>query len=426
MNEPAAAPAAAPASPAPAPAAPAPAGEVVINPNPTSTPQPVGSQAPERPTGETIEGNKHRPETRRESIRKAFERATAPDAAPKKPAPARPKQAAPAADKTDQRLEGGQEKPGQRPAQHREQGRFARAPAQAGAEPGQATGATPGEPGQRTPPKALPENAPFRDPPRRMSERAKAEWAAAPESVRGEIHRMSKEFDGAYRQLGGDHEEMNKIRRFHQMATEHGTTLDRALNNYTEMEKKLRSDPIGGLDLIVNNLNLRTSDGRKLGLRDVAYHVLSQSPEQLQSVQMKNAAGAQSHQIGQLHETVQTLAQTVQQMQHQQQFGQTRSAVDQFADSHPGFDEVGDLIEQELRFGFPLEEAYQRAIRLRPPTRAAQTGNPAPQTRKEDKSISGAPGAGADNAPTAKRRDGKSVGRREAISNAIRRVNGSV
>src|SRR3954465_14178043 len=103
-------------------------------------------------------------------------------------------------------------------------------------------------------------------------------------------------------------------------------------------------------------------------------------------LQTQNATQAQSQQIGQLHQLVGTLAQSVQQMHYERQFGQTRSAVDQFADAHPRFDELGDLIEQELRYGFSLEEAYQRADRFKPPTgnaRAAQTRNPTAQTRSD-------------------------------------------
>src|SRR5262245_9707835 len=48
--------------------------EVVVNQNPVSTPQPIGSQAPDKPVGD-FEGSKHRPESRRESIQRAFDRA---------------------------------------------------------------------------------------------------------------------------------------------------------------------------------------------------------------------------------------------------------------------------------------------------------------------------------------------------------------
>lgn len=419
-------PPAAPASPAPAPA-----GEAVINQNPVGSPQPVGSQAPDRPVAD--QEQKNRPESRRESIQRAFDKARAAEADPKKPAPARPKQVDPNKAKLDAKA-GEPELDLRKPARHREQGRFAKAP-DAGADPalqqqGQPGAQQQGEPGapqqpvRQAPP--LPETAPYREPPPRMSDHARAEWAAAPESVRGEVYRMAQEFEGAYRKYRGDHDEMETIRPFHELATKHGTTLQRALHNYVGMEQKLRENPVAGLDQIVSNLNLRTSDGHKLTFRDVAYHVLSQSPEQLNQVQTKNAASAQSQQIGQLHQMVGTLAQTVQQMHYEKQFGQTRSAVDQFADSHPRFDELGDLIEQELRYGFSLEEAYQRADRLRPSSgnaRAAQTRNPTAQTRS-DKSISGAPDSGPSTGPSPRRKDDKPVGRREAIQNAIRRVNG--
>jgi len=219
---------------------------------------------------------------------------------------------------------------------------------------------------------------------------------------------------------------MNSIRHYHDMAQKHGTTLDRALNNYVSMEEKLRTDVIGGLDVIVNNLNLRTADGQKLGLRDIAYHIATQSPEALQQVQSRNAQGAQSHQIGALHQKIEGLESTLQRMHYTQQFTQTRSAVDQYADdpAHPRFDELGDLIEQELAFGYDLDTAYRRAELLRPASgnaRAAQTRNPPAQTRS-DKSIYGAPESAPTNGATRSRSEKPS--RRASIQNAISRVQG--
>jgi hypothetical protein len=189
------------------------------------------------------------------------------------------------------------------------------------------------------------------------------------------------------------------------------------------MEQKLRSDLVGGLDVIVNNLNLTTRDGHKIGLRDVAYHILNQTPDQHKMVQAQNGQQAQSQQIGQLHQMVASLAQNVQQMHHEKVFTNTRSAVDQFADAHPGFDELGDLIEQEVQLGFDLETAYQRAYRLRPP-QAAQTRTGTPAQTRSNKSISGAPSGGPSNGQP--RKSDIKIGRRDAIQNAMKRVNGSV
>ena len=416
----------APAPAAPAPSAPAPAAnEAVIDQNPVNSPGALGSQAPDKPAGEVDRGH-GRPENRRESIRRAFEKANQPEADQKKPAKRGMGDNNPPEAMQKEKPEADKKPPQAQPSErHREQGRFAKAP-DAEHQPGQQAQPGAQQPGQAKRAPALPETAPYREPPPRMGEHAKAEWSAAPESVRGEVHRMAKEFEGAYRQYRGDHETMNSIRHWHDMATQHGTTLDRALSNYVGMEQKLRQDLVGGLDVIVNNLNLKTAGGQKIGLRDVAYHILNMSPEQHKLTQAGNAQTAASQQIGQLHQMVSSLAQNVQQMHHERVFTHTRSAVDQFADAHPGFDELGDLIEQEISLGFDLETAYQRAYRLRPP-QAAQNRNAPPAQTRPNKSISGAPDLGpSDGQGTERKKSDKKVGRRDAIKNAINRVNGGI
>lgn len=446
-----AAPVSAPAAPS-TPAAPA-AREVPINPNPVGQPSPIGPQAPQR-QGLDRDGSPHRPMSRREAIQNAFDRAQEagrpgpaeakrghnqpPEETPKEPPGKARKTEARAAAKAEAEADGiDLKKPPK--DQPRDRGRFARAqPQDQSQEQGNAQ-QRPGQdqpvqhPGQRTgqqqaprhPP--LPETAPFRQPPPRFSPRAQEDWAGTPETVRGDIYRMHQEVDRMHQHYRADKETMDTIRPFHAMAQKHGTTLGRAMNNYVSMENKLRADPIGGLDMIVSNLDLRTSDGRKLGLRDVAYYILNQSPEQHKLVQSQNSQQALSHQIGQLHQMVGGLAQGIRQLQTREQHVQTRSAVDQFADTHPRFDELGDLIEKELQLGFSLEQAYQRANLLRPGSpgatpRAAQNRDTPAQTRT-DKSIHGAPESPSDGPA---RRSDKKVGRREAIGNAIRRVNGSL
>jgi len=406
------------------PAAPPPpaASETVIDQNPTAAPTPVGSQAPpapEKPAG--------RPESRRESIQKAFDKANQRNEdAPKRAKPGLGHNQPPEETKPEEKLDLRQ--PPKREV-YREGGKFARAP-----EAGQdvnaarnaglpAAGVRPGQQPAGAG-RTLPETDPYREPPPRFSGEAKAEWAAAPAHVREDVHRMTREFEGAYQRYRGDHETMNSIRHFHDMATQHGTTLDKALSNYVGMEQKLRTDVVGGLDVIVNNLNLRTQDGQKIGLRDVAYHVLNMSPDQHKITQAQNAQTAASHQIGALHQEVAGLKNVLSQMHTQQQFTHTRSAVDQFADAHPRFDELGDLIEQELHAGYDLQTAYRRAELLRPATNAAQTRNSAPAQTRSDKSIHGAPDSGPSDGRG--RGDGKKIGRRDAIQNAIRRVNGGV
>jgi hypothetical protein len=414
------APVAPPSQPNPTPQAQT---EVPVNTDQPSSPNPVGNQAPDKP-----------PLSRREAIQAAFDRANRPrdntreirgkpadNTPPPKAAEAKAGHNQPPepTEKIDLK-----KRPDEQP---RDKGRFAPRQSTNSEFVGTEQNATAAKGRGGTQPAAphptLPENTPFRDPPQRMADHAKAVWATTPEPVRGEIHRMHQEFSNAYNQLKPVADAFQPIARFHQMAQEHGTTLERALTNYTSMEQKLRSDVVGGLDVIVNNLGLKAPDGSKIGLRDIAYHVLSQSPEQLKQLQMGNSQNAASQQIGALHQKISGLEHALSQMHTAQQFSYTRSQVDQFADSHPRFDELGTLIKTELDLGFDLPTAYRRAELLAPATQAAQTRGSAPsaQTRPADRSISGSPGGTAQAAP---RRSEKPVGRREAIENAVKRVRG--
>jgi len=408
--------------------------EVPIETNSPSSPSPIGSQAPPAP-------DKPAP-SRREAIQAAFDRATRQQdgkeakAAPKKAEPLKAAEAKkghnqPPEPTPDEKLDL-KKRPGDQPRGDR--GQFApRQPGKYADAANLPDGAKDmGEPQSAKPARILPENTPFREPPQRMADHAKAAWADTPEPVRGEIHRMHTEFSNAYNQLRPAAEAFQPIARYHQMAAQHGTTLERALHNYTSMEQKLRADVVGGLDVIVNNLGLTDPQtGQRIGLRDIAYHVLSQSPEQLKQLQMGNQQSAAGQQIGALHQEIAGLKNALHQMHTQQQFAYTRSQVDQFAASHPRFDELGTLIEQELQLGFDLETAYRRAERLQPSaTQAAQTRETAPsaQTRPPaDKSISGSPGGVAAHlaAAAGRRSSDKPVGRREAIAEAIKRVNGA-
>jgi hypothetical protein len=145
-------------------------------------------------------------------------------------------------------------------------------------------------------------------------------------------------------------------------------------------------------------------------------------------LQQGNAQTAASQQIGSLYQEIVGLKGMLYQMHNQQQFGYSRAAVDQFAESHPRFDELSDLIEQEILLSggrFDLEIAYRRAELLRPAPHAAQTRTPSAQTRTTDRSISGAPAGPASNG-AGRSRSEKPIGRREAIQHAIKSVNGSL
>jgi len=433
-------PSAAPSTPAPAPAT----HEVPINP-PAHTPNPAGS-APPAPAD--VKGSEHRTPSKREALQAAFDRANSPPPKGAKPAEKAPPPAAEAKKGHNQPPEDTptlnlKKRPGDQPAaepQPRDKGRFAPRKPEGNAEwnelakPRTQQQAQPEQPAQ--PYKKLEPHEPYAEPPPRMAEHGKRDWAATPETVRGEVHRMHSEFSKAAQHYQATHAAYQQVAPYDQLARQQGTTLQQALSNYVSIEAKLRQDPIAALDTIVHNLGMVDPETQqRIGLRDIAYHVLSQTPEALRQVQQGNAQQAAQQQIGGLYKEVQGLKNTLQQWQSAaqqaarqqqmaQQFVQTRSAVDVFAEAHPRFDELGDLIEQELKLGFSIDQAYQRAELLRPATHAAQTRNPSAQTRTSDRSIHGSPDVAPSNGASRKPREASPTAR-TALQNAMKFVNGS-
>jgi hypothetical protein len=425
-----------------APSTPPPQAEVPVDQTPVSQPVPLGEQAPSKPPGQ--DSNKSSHIGRREAIQNAFAKAKQaqeeaaktpraksgtdrPGMGHNQPPEAMAKEVADKTEKTGQ--------PSEKQQRYREGGKFAKDPAKAEQTPPEKVeqpppGQQPGvQPQQAQPVKPLDEKAPYREAPGRFRDQAKAEWHATPESVRAGVYQMAREFQGAYEKYRGDHDVMEQLRPYHDLAVKQGTSIRRAMDNYYGMEQKLRSDVIGGLDTIVRNLNIPGADGRPVTLTDIAHHVLTMTPEQHQLTQQRNQQTSAEMQIGQLHQQVAQQGQVVQQLLYEKKFAGTRAQVDQFAEAHPRFDELADLIKSELDLGFPLEQAYKRAEMLRP-AHAAQTRTPSAQTRKT--SISGAPDGGKSANPRpsdGQRRpngEAKHPTRREAIAKAMRRVGNGV
>jgi hypothetical protein len=183
-----------PPAPAPSqPQAPPPAAaprEVAVELNPVTPPAPISGDGPPRP-----EGEKPRFNSRREAIAEAFRKAEAKG----RPGPAEARRGhnQPPEEMADEDKLNLKKRPGDQPSERPrgDRGRFARVEDAAGARPQEAPAPQQQQPGQpRVYVNPLPENAPYREPPKRMRDQAKAEWHTAPESVRGEVHRMHREF----------------------------------------------------------------------------------------------------------------------------------------------------------------------------------------------------------------------------------------
>jgi len=262
------------------------------------------------------------------------------------------------------------------------------------------------------------QSSPHRDAPSRFDDAAKSEWQNAPESVKGAIHRTIRELEQGHQKYKADAEAFEPIRKYADMAKQAGQPLDKVLETYVGLEHMIEQNPIGALEKIAQM--------KGFTLRQVAEHVLGQDPDQ--------QAHQRDHEIMSLKQTIARLEQQVggvtQTFQRQAE-EKTLASVQEFAASHPRFDELAEDIGFFLTAGRAqdLAGAYELAERLNPapspskPLIPADSTAPA-QTRTEgqpnpagQKSISGAPSSGSD--PT--RSAPPSSSNREALRKAFAR-----
>jgi hypothetical protein len=341
--------------------------EAPISETPANFTQPLGSQAPETP--EAPEPAK--PASLDDSIDRAIAKSAAKQAEPKTEA------------KADVKAEPKEPKA----EQPRENGKFApkdgvKAPV---ADAAVAVGAA--KPAEAVKPSHTADDAPAR-----FTETAKAKWAAADPEIRGETLRMQKELTDGYQKHKAAAERDASLAEFHEMAQKSGTDVKTALSKYTALESLLRQDPIKGLNEVCNNMGL--------SLRDVAAHIMGQSPDQ-QASQSDATIRELKQELAALKEQVGGVTKTFEQQREQS----TLTEINKFAADHPRFDELADDIAFFMQSGRAkdLPEAYQLAERLNPAAKApepvassaAQVIEPPVHPDKGTKSINGAPSSGS-------------------------------
>lgn len=218
-------------------------------------------------------------------------------------------------------------------------------------------------------------------PPSRFSPDAKDAWASTPDPVRAEVHRAVKELTQGFEKHRADAESYKDYREFDDMAKQAGKKGAEVFREYVAMEKNLREQPIAGLEHLCERMGL--------SLREVAAHVLGQTPEQ-------NASKADATiremraEIAELKKGLGGVTQTFEQQRTQT----TTEQVTKFAADHPRFEELSDHIVKFMKSGWTtdLAEAYALAERLNPA--------PAKQVEAEVPVASSAPAAVAEIKPT--------------------------
>lgn len=249
---------------------------------------------------------------------------------------------------------------------------------------------------------------PHHEPPARFNDRAKAEWAAAPDAVKEDVHRVIQENEKGIQKYKESADRYEKLREFDDLARKNGREgVHESLKQIVEIEDAFKRDPIDGLK--------RVTDHFGLNLQAVAAHIMGQNPNQ---------------QVAEAHTRIQELEAKI---QHMEFAAKAPDIVAEFAASHERFEELTPVIATLLKTGTAkdLEAAYELADVLKPASNAANSSQPlipaesAPaQTQAPalnpagSKSVSGAPSGGI--SPASKQPVSKSNS--EAVKRALSRL----
>lgn len=258
-------------------------------------------------------------------------------------------------------------------------------------------------------PKTTEAKADHNAPPSRFSGDAKAEWEKAPESIRAETHRAIREMEKGIKEKD---QALKPLEPFIKMAREQGTTVDKALSNYVQMEQMLRQNPQQGLQRLAQNMGMAPIHlaATALGVNPQALHQMLQQgkpqgqqgqpdPRDQQIAMLQQELQGMKQQFGQVSQTVQ-----------QQRQQAALDFVERFAANKPRFEELSEEILRLIDTGYAtdLEDAYTKAERLIPAPQPAPTSEPTPappaQTRPA-RSLTGAPSPGSN--PTTQRTPAK-------------------
>ncbi|WP_141339706.1 hypothetical protein [Bradyrhizobium sp. USDA 3458] len=254
--------------------------------------------------------------------------------------------------------------------------------------------------------------------PSRFVKNAHEFWGQTPEIIRQETERAINELTQGLEKYKGEADTFAPIRKYHDMALQSGTTLDKALENYVGIETALRQDPLQGFLAISRNIGLDPAQFAGF----LHAQLTGQGGQQPQGDTMQVSALKQ--QIAVLEKQIGEFGKTFTESQQQARVKEKEAEVNAFAKDNPYFEDLAPTITQLLESGFSkdLSDAYAKAVRLNPEVeakieaekaaKAAPKPDPAQTREKASKSITGSPSSGSN--PATK---GAPASAREALTN---------
>lgn len=257
----------------------------------------------------------------------------------------------------------------------------------------------------------------FKDPPARFDDAAKKEWESVPESVRGAIHRASREMESGIEKYRSAAEEFERVREYADLAKQYNTDLPTALRNYVGLERLLTQNPIAGLEQIVENLGKKLPNGQPVTFRHIAEAYLSRSPVENDNAKLNARIRMMEDAQRESMQRQQALEREAQQRQLLESAQREMPRLEELRPAMIGLVSSGKVTgasDAEV-----LRAAYAEAERLYPAPNGAHTADPAlAQTQRQTnpagrKSVHGA--SNGDAPPSSKK-----LSRDDAIRKAMR------
>jgi len=263
--------------------------------------------------------------------------------------------------------------------------------------------------------------------PQYLSERAKAVWRNVPRELQHEITQRDRDAEEAKPRL----ERYEAIREFDEIAKSNGRDLRDSLVKINQFENMMKSNPIGALNAILQEIGPRKADGGKVSLLEVAQHIVNQGQEGYnQTIQQARITEQQEAQQRQMAEQ-----QRAQQEENKKLIN--LAYIQPFRAANPRFDELHEHIVKFLASGIVdkslspperLAEAYELAERIVPASTQSQSsqGRTLDEERRADadlsgsKSIKSSPGLVTDEEADERAKPGEDI--LESIQQAARKL----
>jgi len=175
-------------------------------------------------------------------------------------------------------------------------------------------------------------------PPAQFLPRSKEKWSSVDPDIRSEVRRMEAEFQKGKELSQEDRQYRKDLREFDEMAKQHGTTVKDALRNYTAIDNLLKSDPLAGIERILQSVGITKEQ--------YAHHV-NNAPQQPPS----DPKVSQLEQtVRQLQQQLQGVTQTTQQSQQEAQLQQVRDSIIEPFRASLGDDDRYEELEEDIAF----------------------------------------------------------------------------